>query len=285
MRSPRGWLLAAPYLAGLGVLVLLPVAVGAGLAFTEYYGFAPPEFTGWDNLRRALGDRLFWTSLANAGLLAALIVPLRLGLAVGCALLLFRRRRGAGLARTAAYLPSVVPDAAWALLWLWLLNPLYGPVAAAARALGAPSLGLLTEPWTTRVGIGVMLGLQVGEAFVVAMAARALVPPRLYEMAATEGASTWYAGRRVTLPFMAPLVALLAARDAVLVLQTTFVPVLLVTDGGPRQATLTSPLYLYRRAFGYGELGYASTLSLLLLVLTAVVLVMVVPFARRLRLV
>lgn len=282
MRRTSGSILAWPYLTGLVLLVLLPVALTAVLTVTEYYGFRPPVFTGLENLRRAVGDGLFWRSLGNAGLLALLIVPLRLGLAVGCALLLYRRVRGAGLARVSAYLPSVVPDAAWALLWLWLLNPLYGPVAAAAGAVGLPGLGLLTEPWPTRIGVTAMLGLQIGESFVVALAARSMVPGHLYEMAAVEGASAWYATRRIALRLMAPVVALLAARDVILVLSTTFVPVLLVTEGGPHQSTLTSPLYLYRRAFLYGEISYAGTLSFVMLCLTALVTGAALLTARRL---
>ncbi|MGH3355262.1 MAG: carbohydrate ABC transporter permease [Nocardioidaceae bacterium] len=284
MRGRSGIALAVPYLLGLGLLVLLPACMATAIAFTEYYGFEAPEFTGLDNLRRAADDAQFWLSAGNAALLALLVVPVRLALALGCALLLHRRRRGAGLARVSAYLPSVVPDAAWALLWLWLLNPVYGPIAMFAGVLGVPGPGLLTDPWATRVGIATMLALQLGESFVVCLAARGLVPERFYEMAAVEGASPWYAARRITLRLMTPLVALLAARDAILVLQVTFVPVLLVTDGGPRYATLTSPLYIYRRAFVYGELGYASALSLTLLMLTALVIGLLLLVARRLRL-
>lgn len=278
----RSWL-AAPYLLGLALLVGLPVGIAGWLATTEYYGFAAPDFTGWDNVSRLLADDLFWTSVGTAGLFALLVVPVRVALAVGLALLLHRRRRGAGAARTAVYLPSVVPDAAWALIWLWLLNPLYGPVAGALRAADVPVPGLLSEPWPTRLGIAAMLALQLGEAFVVAVAARNLVPAGLHDMAAVEGAGRWYAFRRVTLPLMAPVLVLLAARDVVLLVQATFVPVLLVTEGGPRYATLTSPLYVYRRAFLYGELGYASALSVALLVLTVPVLVLLLVGARRLR--
>lgn len=279
----RGTALAVPYLLGLGLLVLLPAGLAAALAFTEYYGFQAPEFTGLENLRRAVSDDQFWLSLGNAAVLTVMIVPVRLGLAFGCALLLHARRRGAAVARVAAYLPSVIPDVAWALLWLWLLNPVYGPIAMAAHALGLPDLGLLTEPWATRMGIAAMLSLQLGESFVIALAARNMVPERFYEMAAVEGAAPWYAARRITLRLMAPLVALLAARDAILILQVTFVPVLLVTEGGPRYSTLTSPLYIYHRAFVYGELGYASALSLTVLVLTAAVVGVQVWIARRFR--
>lgn len=273
--------LATPYVLGLVVLVALPVLGAAALAFTEYYGFAAPRFVGWDNYRRALDDELFRTSLRNVALIALVAVPLRLLLATAAALLLQGRSRGAGTGRAAAYLPSVVPDAAWALLWLWLLNPLYGPLPAALRAVGLGSPDFLTDPAAARLGVALMVALQVGEAFIVALAARRAIPDQLYEAAAVEAAPPGFVVRRLTLPLMAPLLVLLAARDLVLLLQVTFVPVLLVTEGGPRDATLTPPLYLYQRAFGYGELGYASALSMVLLVLTAAVLAVQALLVRR----
>ena len=279
VRTWRGGSLATPYVVGLVLLLVLPAAVAGSLAFTEYYGFTAPEFTGLDNARRAIGDEQFARSLGNGALLALLVVPLRLVLATGAALLLERRFRGVGAARTAVYLPSVVPDAAWALLWLWLLNPLYGPVPSALSAAGVET-GLLTEAWPTRLGLALMLALQVGESFIVALAARRMIPSRLYQVAAVEGASPWFTVRRVTLRLMAPVLALLALRDLVLVLQVTFVPVLLVTAGGPRESTLTPPLVIYERAFLYGELGYASMLSLALLVSTAVVIGLAARLAR-----
>lgn len=279
----KRWVFAAPFLAGAILLVALPAGAAVYLAFTEYFGFGAATFTGTANFERLLGDETFWLSLGNAAIVAALVVPLHLVLAVGCALLLHRRSWAGGFARTAVYLPAVVPDAAWALLWLWLLNPLYGPLPLALEGLGLPSPQWFTDPSAARVGLALIVGFQIGEAFVVALAARATVPPRLYEAAAVEGAGGWYTFRRVTLRLMAPILGLLAFRDLLLVLQTTFVPALLVTDGDPHNATLVSPLYIYRRAFRYGELGYASTASLALLLLTALVVVLQIVLVRRMR--
>jgi multiple sugar transport system permease protein len=271
-RQLPAWTLATPYLGGLVLLVLLPALAAVTLAFTDYYGFASPRFTGMANFRRALEDDLFLTSLRNVALIALVAIPLRLALAVTAALVLDVRARGATTGRAATFLPSVLPDAAWALLWLWLLNPLYGPLPSVLRDLGLDAPGFLTEPGPARVGIALMFALQVGESFVVALAARRAIPERLYEVAAVESARPSYVLRRVTLPLMAPLLGLLAVRDLVLLLHVSFLPVLLVTEGGPRDATLTPPLYLYQRGFGYGELGYASALSVVLLLLTAVAL-------------
>jgi multiple sugar transport system permease protein len=278
----RRWPLALPYLLGSSLLVLVPLALAAALAFTDYFGFRAPEFTGADNLVRLAGDDTFWGAVGVSALVAVIVVPLRLLLAVGAALLLARRRGvPAAVGRASAYLPSVIPDAAWALLWLWILNPLYGPLPALLGALGIPDPGFLTTPWGARLGLILVMAFQVGEAFIVALAARTAIPPRLHEAIELEGGSPWFAMTRVTLPLMAPIVLVLAVRDIVVV-QNAFVPALLVTDGGPANATLTAPLLIYRRAFEYGELGYASTLSITLLALTAIAAALPLWLAARL---
>lgn len=282
-RGARRWPLALPYLLGSALLVIAPLALAAALAFTDYFGFRAPEFTGGDNLARLAGDDTFWDAVGVSALVAAVVVPLRLLLAVGAALLL-ARRRGARTAvgRAATYLPSVIPDAAWALLWLWILNPLYGPLPALLGAFGVPDPGFLTTPWGARLGLVLVMAFQVGEAFIVALAARTAIPARLHEAIEVEGGSAWFAMTRVTLPLMAPIVLVLAVRDVVVVVQNAFVPALLVTGGGPANATLTAPLLIYRRAFEYGELGYASTLSVTLLVLTGIAAALPLWLAARL---
>lgn len=278
-RSP----LAVPYLLGSLLLVLAPLALAAVLAFTEYFGFRAPEFTGFGNVVRVAGDGAFWSSVGVSALVAAVVVPLRLLLAVGAALLLARGRSATTtVGRASAYLPSVIPDAAWALLWLWILNPLYGPLPALLGVLGVPDPGFLTTPWGARLGLVLVMAFQVGEAFTVALAARIAIPARLHEAIELEGGSAWFAMTRVTLPLMAPIVIVLAVRDVVVVVQNAFVPALLVTGGGPVNATLTAPLLIYRRAFEYGELGYASTLSVTLLVLTGLAAALPLWLAARL---
>lgn len=276
-------MLAWPYLGGLVVLVLVPALAAVGLAFTEYSGLQAPSFTGFENFERIFSDEQFWRALLNSLIFVVLAVPLRVAAAAGAALLLHRRSTIAAVGRPAAYLPSVMPDVAYALLWLWVLNPVYGPIAAGFAALGIPSPGLLTDPWTTRVAIAVMSAFQIGEGFIVALAARRALPTSIYEAAAVDGASPFFTLTRVTLPLMAPALALLALRDLILSFQLNFVPALIVTDGGPRLATTFVPLYVYRAAFTYFRFGYASALSVLLFVMTAVVIVVQYRLARRWR--
>ncbi|MFN2389616.1 MAG: carbohydrate ABC transporter permease [Actinomycetota bacterium] len=282
MRKPS---LETPYLMGLTWLVAVPAVGALVLAVTDFSGVQGPRFTGFANFARLAGDDLFWTSLASSAVYVLVAVPVRLVAAVAFAVLLQRDRRGAGTARTIAFLPSVIPDAAYALLWLWILNPLYGPLSAGLAAMGIPAPGWLTEPGPARIALGVVGAFQLGEAFVVALAARRAVPPVLYEAAAVEGASPWFSFRRITLPMMAPVLALLALRDVLLAFQTSFVPALVITGGGPRYATHYLPLYVYRTAFGHLRLGYASAMAVAMFAVTAAIVLAQVRVARRWRLV
>ena len=276
--------LAWPFLAGLALMIAIPMTAALALAFTDYSGVQSPRFTGVENFTRLLGDAAFWRAAGNSLVYAVISVPLRVGGALAFALLLHQRRRGAGATRSIAYMPTVVPDVAYALLWLWLLNPLYGPLPLVLEEVGLTSPQWLTDPWAARVAVPVMGAFQIGEGFVIALAARRLIPPPLYEAAAVEGAKPWFALTRITLPLMAPVLALLALRDVVYSLQVNFIPALILTDGGPRYATTYLPVYVYRAAFRFFRLGYASMMAVAMFVLTAVIVVIQYRLARRWRL-
>lgn len=282
-RRSAAWL-GVPYLVGLTLLVVLPTMAACVLAFTDYSGVSPPKWVGFANFARMLDQAAFWQATGNTAIYVALAVPLRLGMALGLALLLVRSGRGVGAARTAVYLPTVIPDVAYALLWLWLLNPLYGPIAVASASLGVTAPAWLTAPWAARVAIAVMAAFQVGETFLVLLAWRRLLPTPLYDSAAVDGAGPWYTFRRVTLPLMAPVLVLLALRDAIAAIQLNFVPTLLITEGGPQRATTTLSLYLYETAYRYFRLGYAAAVSITVLLAACAIVAVQYRLARRYRL-
>ena len=269
MRRPA--VLAWPYVGGLVLMIAVPALAAAALAFTEYSAIQPPEFNGLDNFSRLISDSFFWKALGNSLIFVALFVPLRVAGAVGAALLLHRRSKSAAVGRPIAYLPTVMPDVAYALLWLWLLNPIYGPVVAIFQDVGLGAPEFLTDEWTTRIAVAVMGAFQIGEGFVVALAARRALPGSIYEAASVDGASPWFTLTRITVPLMAPVLMLLAFRDMIVSFQLNFVPALIVTDGGPRLATTFVPVYVYRAAFTYFRFGYAAAMSAFLFVMTAVI--------------
>jgi multiple sugar transport system permease protein len=290
-RRQLGFMLA-PYALGLVGLVLLPAAATLVLAFADYDLVQPPQWTGTGNFTELAGDGIFRTALLNSLVFAAVAVPLRLLIALGLALLLHRRARGVGTARTVAALPTAVPEVAYGLLWLWLFNPLYGPVNQLLRlggengltALGRTPPQWLTDPTDARAAIVIMSLFTVGESFLVLLAARLVLPPEVYELAAIEDATPWDVFRRVTLPLIAPVLGLLLVRDTILSFQVSFVPALVVTDGGPPPyATTYLSLFVYRNAFEYLRYGYASAATMVMLLLTVAAVILQWRLLRRWR--
>ena len=274
-------LMLAPYVFGLLVLVALPALVTFGLALTEYDLLRSPEFIGIHNFRELARDDIFATALKNSLVFALLAVPLRLAITLGFALLMHERFFGVGTYRSATALPTVIPDIAYGLVWLWLFNPIYGPINAFLRvggdsptttAWGVQPPQWLTHPNDARAAIIIMSLFTIGEAFVVLLVTRQGLPSELFELAALEDATRWTVFRHLTLPLMAPILLLLFARDTIFSLQATFVPALVVTEGGPPpNATTYVPLFVYRNAFEYLRYGYASAATLTMFVLTAAV--------------
>ncbi|RKN37844.1 carbohydrate ABC transporter permease [Micromonospora endolithica] len=281
-----------PYLVGLVGLVLLPALVTLGLAFTEYDLLRPPTWVGLDNLTALTDDPIFRVALVNSLVFALVAVPLRVLVALGLALLLHRRALGVGSARGAALLPTAVPEIAYGLLWLWLFNPLYGPINQLLRTGGENGLTVLgrtppqwlTDPTDARAAIILMSLFTMGETFVVLLAARRSLPRDVYEMAALEDATGWDVFRRITLPLMAPVLALLAVRDVVASLHFTFVPAFVVTDGGPPPYSTTYlSLFVYQTGFEYLRYGYAAAATLVMILLTVAAVVVQWRLFRRYR--
>ncbi len=272
-------LMLAPYLAGLVVLVLLPAAATMTMAFTQTDLIATSQFIGLDNFTELTRDPAVQAAVGNTLSYMAYSVPLRLVIAVGLALLLHRRARGAGTARAAVLMPGAVPELAYGLMWLWLLNPMQGPVnqlLLLGGENGRTMFGTLPPQWLTdpedaRAGIVLMSLFTVGETFVIVLTARLALPPEAYELAELEGARPAQVLRRVTLPLLAPVLTVLVLRDTVASLHASFVPALVVTNGGPPPyATTYLSLVIYQEAFEYLRYGYAAAVAALTLILTAV---------------
>jgi multiple sugar transport system permease protein len=273
-----------PFLTGLLILIGLPTAVTVVLSLFESDLVRSPRFVGLENFRQLLEDDVFRIALRNSLVFAVWAVPLRVLGALGLALLLASPRRGAALYRSSVVAPVLVPDVAVALAWLWILNPLYGPLNAGLEALGAPTPAWLSEPAAAQAAVVLISLFQLGEGFVVALAARLQVPGELYETAAVEGLGPLSTFGRVTLPMMLPALLLLLFRDTVYSLQVTFVPALLVTEGRPPPyATTYLPLFVYRNAFEYLRYGYASAAAVVMLAVTASIVWLQYRLARRWR--
>lgn len=267
-------LLLAPYLLGTALLIGLPALLALALAFARYDALSPPTWVGLANFRAVARDPLFRIAARNSLLFVLLAVPLRLLGALGLALLLARPRRGTALYRAAIYLPTVVPEVPYALLWLWIVNPIYGPLNLLLGALGLPAPAWLVHGDTALAVLVLMAAFQLGEGFVVLLTGLQDIPRELYDVVALDGAGRWRVFASVTLPLLAPWLLLNTLRDIMLSAQATFAPAYLMTGGGPNYATLFLPLHIYDVAFGALRFGPAVAMMFLLLLGTGLLLLL-----------
>ena len=289
--AQTAWMLA-PFVVGLVALVLAPAAVTLVLSLSSYDLITPAQWVGLANFTELFDDAIFHTALLNTLVFALVATPLRVGAALALALLLHRRAVGVGTARTTVMLPTAVPEIAYGLLWLWLFNPIYGPVNRLLTVGGDPGFTVLgrtppawlTDPNSARAAIIVMSLFTVGELFFVLLTARQALPREVYELAAVEDATGWDVFRRITMPMLTPVLVLLLLRDTILSLQLNFVPALVVTDGGPPPyATTYLSLFVYRNGFEYLRYGYATAATVVMLALTVAVVLVQWRLVRRYR--
>lgn len=264
-----------PYLWGTFFLIVVPAGATAVIAFTRYSTLRPPTWVGLKNFSDLFANRYALYSLFNSLFFIAFAIPLRLLSAFFFALLLQHKERFFGFYRAAIYVPTIIPEAAYALVWLWIFNPVYGPLNLLLEALGLPTPAWLTDPVLARFAIVILSVFQMGEGFIVLLVGLQSIPRAFYEAAAIDGASRTQSFWRITFPLIAPWLLILFFRDLLVSLQNTFTPSYILTYGGPYYATTFIPLVVYELAFDFFELGMAAALLLLTYAATAVLILVV----------
>ena len=256
-----------PYLLGSLILVLIPALATVAAAFTDYRAIGTPNWVGVRNFWQLFESAYVQISLKNTLIFLVLAVPLRVLGALGLALLLQHKGRAFSLYRASVYVPTVIPEVAYALIWLWILNPFYGPLNMLLGAIGLPTPAWLAEPFTAQLSIIILLSFQIGEGFIVLLVGLRNIPRAFYESAIVDGASAWQNFWKITLPLLMPWLMILTFRDVLLSLQNTFTPSFVMTYGGPYYATTFAPLLIYELAFDYFDFGMAAALMLIIYLL------------------
>ena len=275
-----GLLFTAPWIVGFLLFTAWPLASSLWLSFTDYRVLSPPRWVGLQNYRDLLADTEdFWPSLANTAYLF-LELPLALALGLAIALLLNQKLRGMTFYRAVYYLPSVVPTVATAMLWLWLLNPEFGLVNAALRAVHLPAPSWLSSPEFAKPAIILMDLWGVGGGIVLYLAALQGVPAELHEAAALDGAGPFQRLKHVTLPSISPVIFFNLIMGVIGTFQY-FTQTWIMTRGGPDKATLFYALHLYRNAFEYFKMGTACAMAWILFAITLVATLIVFKSSAR----
>ncbi len=260
------YLLISPWLIGFILFQGGPLLAALLLSFSNWEWPQSPTFVGLTHFQEMTVDPLFLKTLFNSAYYAVGSVPLGLLIGLGLALLVNRRLRGIAIFRAIFFLPVVISGVALALLWGWLFNPRFGPVNIFLGALGIDGPGWLQDKNWAMPTLILMSIWQVGVNMVIYLAALQQVPKALYEAAALDGADPLRRFRHITLPLISPVTLYLTIIGFIASFQV-FTPTYVLTRGGPENATLTLPLYIYFNAFAWGAPGYASALAALLFIL------------------
>jgi multiple sugar transport system permease protein len=260
-----------PWFVGLFGITLGPMLASLYLSFTKYNLLQPPRFSGLDNWTRMLSDERLHKSLQVTFTYVLVSVPLQLALALALALLLDRGVRGLSFYRSAFYLPSLIGSSvAIAVLW----RTIFGTTGLVNKGLGV--FGVHGQCWVSEPGtaLSTLIVLNVwtfGSPMVIFLAGLRQIPASLYEAASVDGATRWRQFRSITVPMLTPIIFFNLVLQIIHAFQT-FTQAFVVSGGtgGPADSTLFYSLYLYQRGFGQFDMGYASALAWLLLLIVAV---------------
>jgi sn-glycerol 3-phosphate transport system permease protein len=263
-------------------LMLLP-ALALLIAFTHYPAVAtfidsfmstpkgnrPSSFVGLENYRIMVEDPIFWQSFRNNLWFALATIPLSVGLALAMALWVNARLSGQAFLRMAYFTPTVLPMIAVANIWLFFYTPTYGLLEQIGGMFGFPSHNWLGDK-STALGAITMVAIwkEAGFFMIFYLAALQGINPSLREAAAIEGAGRWFFFRRVLWPLLMPTTIFVLV-NAVINAFRMVDHVVVMTRGGPDNATSLLLFHLYEVGFRYWDTGYAAAITVVLLVVLA----------------
>ena len=277
----NGLLFISPWVVGFVLFILYPVVASFYYSLTRYNLMTPPQWVGLGNYQDLIfDDDLFITAIKNTLYFVALAVPLGIVFSLSTALLLNAKMRGISVFRTIYYLPTLVPAVASSIIFIMLLNPQFGVVNTLIRSLGLSAPGWISDPAWAKPALIMMSLWGTGGSMIIFLAALQDVPEQLIEAAILDGANAWRRFLNVTLPMISPALLFNVIMGLIGGFQV-FTSAYVMTDGGPNNSTLFYALLLYRNAFRYFKMGYASAMAWILFVITLIFTLIVMRSSAR----
>ena len=282
-QAVHAWLMLLPALVLLASFTHYPALATLWDSFhSTPKGQRPAAWVGLANYQAMVADPVFWKAATNNLWFALATIPLSIGLALAMALWVNERIKGRAFLRLAYFTPTVLPMVAVANIWLFFYTPQYGLLEQITGLFGAPSQNWLGD---SRTALGAVTAVAVwkeaGFFMIFYLAALQSLNPSLREAAAIEGASRWYFFRRVLWPLLMPT-TLFVMVNAVINAVRMVDHIVVLTRGGPDNASTLLLFHLYEVGFRYWDRGYAAALTMVLLaVLATVALVQFFVFDRR----
>jgi multiple sugar transport system permease protein len=263
----NGLLFTSPWLIGTLIFTIYPIFASVYFSLTDYSVLKAPRWVGLANYVELFTKDIFFPkSMINTLYYAALSLPLGLVASVALALLLNKKLFGMSVYRTIFYLPNILPTVAMSILWIWLLNPNYGLFNSILKSFGLRGVPWLTSPIWSKPSFVLMSLWGIGGSMVIYLAGLQDIPQHLYEAADLDGANGLQKMLNVTLPMLTPTIFFNLVMGLIGVFGF-FTQAFIMTNGGPLDSTLFYMLYLYRNAFMYFKMGYASAMAWILFVI------------------
>jgi multiple sugar transport system permease protein len=284
LRSPlrrreaiAGYLFVLPWLIGLLVFTTYPILAAFYLSFTDYNIIQPPQWVGLANFENMFAtDPSFPVGVGNSAYYALLAVPIGLISSLAVALLLNARVRGIGVYRTLYYLPSLTPSVASTIVFLMLFSPDAGPINSILSLLGIPTPLWFADPYLAKPTLIILSLWGLGSSALIFLAGLKNVPQACLEAAAIDGASAFQRFWYVTIPLLSPVILFNLVMGVIYSFQVCTQSFIIGgTDGSPLQSTLFYMVVIYRNAFRYLAMGYASALALMLFLAVLVVTLLI----------
>ena len=265
-----GWLMVSPWLIGFICFSALPMFASLIISFTEWDMLSKPEWVGFENYKTLFfEDPLALHSLNITILFTIVSIPLNIVFGLALAMLLNTSIRGLAIFRTIFYLPAILSGVAVALMWRWIFSTEFGLLNALLSMIGIEGPAWLTDRIWVLPSFVIMRLWSVGGGMIIYLAGLQSIPTNLYEAANIDGANWWHRTRYITLPMLSPTIFFQLIVGFIFSMQI-FTEAFIMTNGGPADASLFYLLYLYRTAFQYFDMGYASALAWVLFVVILV---------------
>lgn len=277
-RSVSKWmtiiLFLLPACAGLIIFSVIPIVYSMVISITNWNGLNPwdlaagvPEFIGLDNYQNLLGNEEFWRTLRNTTYFIVLYIPLMLIVSIGTAILLNNSYKGISVYRVLFFIPVLTSWVAGALIWKWLLSKEYGPINQILSWIGIEGPAWLQDPVWAMPGIVLAsVWKDVGYFSLIMLGGLQAINPSYYESAQMDGANFWSKFRHITVPLMSPILLFVMIISVINSFQL-FPQVMIMTDAGPYGSTEVMVERIYRYAFEFFKMGYASAFSWVLFVI------------------
>ena len=253
----------SPWLIGFVLFTGGPILYSLLMSLTNWTGLTTRQWIGMANYGSLLHDRLYWTVLQNTFYYGFASVLIGTIVALIAAILMNQKVPGIGIFRTLYYLPSVPVGVANAVMWVWVFNPQVGLINSFLRLVGIEGPEWLYSTQWAMPALVLLSLWGLGTNMIIFLAGLQGIPTHLYEAARIDGANKWHEFRHVTLPMLSPslfYVTIISTINSFQIFDTVYV----MTQGGPGKATLVYVLHLYRNAFEYQKMGYASAMAWIL---------------------